>query len=162
MHQDFGLRALEGIQTISGEAKIPADAISYEITYLKFESGEFIGTGGISIAPLNSSDIDSLKVELLWRISEDDSAQVTLHSVGSAGRTSDKIFAHEYTSTHSGTMAQFEDYTIVGYACSFLRIENPPETLNSPITSPELSHAIRNHKYVVAVGIKFSEKKKVQ
>ncbi|CAA6693679.1 Unannotated [Lentimonas sp. CC19] len=159
MYQDFGLRALEGIQTISGDATIPADATSYEITYLKFESGAFIGTGGISRGPVDSSGVDSVKLELLWRKSEDGGAQAVLHSIGSSSRISDEIFTHDYISTHSGTIAHFEDYQIVGYARSLLENESPEDKLNSANVSPELSHAISHHQYVVAIGVEFSNDK---
>jgi hypothetical protein len=155
LNQDIGLRAIEGIQTISGSVRVPSDAVSYEITYLKFQGGEFVGVGGVDSGPVKYWGVDSLPLELLWRPREDEGPQAVLHYPGSSARYSDEIFAQEYTVVHSGTDEHFEGYQVVGYATSFLKNDKDQQAHALGNVSPILEYAIQRHRYVVALGVKF-------
>ena len=155
LNQDLGLRAIEGIQTISGRVRVPADAVSYEITYLKFQDGEFVGVGGVDSGPVESWAVESLPLELLWRHREGEGPQAVLHYLGSSARYSDEIFAPEYTVVHSGRFESFQDYQVVGDATSSLENDKEHQAHALGNVSPILEYAIQRHRYVVALGVKF-------
>ena len=156
VNRDYALRGLLNVNTVSGTIEIPTKAAYMHVTYLKFLNGEYLGTGSIATTPVSTLEAKIFPVELLIRSSDAGERTGVLSFPGRMSFTSDSHFRHNFSDFTSGVNELYDGFHILGFASSY------DSTVGYDLDGVGFGNfedAIKKKKYVLAIGVKFTETK---